>query len=315
MLRPHAPVWRALAGHVRWTAVCKTTPHMETPSTDAPSTIARAIMKEYTKPSFYGRDLPSFLVDLRTEEGRKRLVRTLGAGTAVPYLSLASTFHTQSEPAYCGLATLAIVLNALQVDPQRVWKTPWRWYAEELLECCSPLMAVKQRGITLLDFSCLARCNGCKIVTTYAERGSDDEYQKLRDCVARVCTGSPPDHPVPPERAWLPQKHLVVSFSRKALQQTGSGHFSPIAAYDPESDSVLVMDTARFKYPPYWAPLRRIYEAMLPLDPDTSKPRGWAELWWSPDSHDIRACCKRLGNNPMAMAAPRRNAHDPPPDE
>ena len=142
-------------GCVRWHT------HVQHPeagqmSNETPSTIARAIMTEYTKPSvwlqsfffslshlckllqgpllflfffppvlyrfinilyfqFYGRDLPAFLVDFRTDEGRKRLVRTLGEGTAAPYLALASTFHTQSEPAYCGLATLAIVLNALQV--------------------------------------------------------------------------------------------------------------------------------------------------------------------------------------------------------
>jgi hypothetical protein len=36
---------------------------------------------------------------------------------------------------------------------------------------------------------------------------------------------------------------LIASYNRKALKQTGSGHFSPIAAYDQESDSVLIMDT------------------------------------------------------------------------
>lgn len=44
-----------------------------------------------------------------------------------------------SEPAYCGLGTLAMVLNALAIDPQRIWKGPWRWFSEELLDCCSPL--------------------------------------------------------------------------------------------------------------------------------------------------------------------------------
>jgi glutathione gamma-glutamylcysteinyltransferase len=38
---------------------------------------------------------------------------------------------------------------------------------------------------------------------------------------------------------------LIASYSRRILKQTGSGHFSPIAAYDQESDSVLIMDTVR----------------------------------------------------------------------
>jgi hypothetical protein len=32
-----------------------------------------------------------------------------------------------------------MVLNALAIDPQRIWKGPWRWFSEELLDCCSPL--------------------------------------------------------------------------------------------------------------------------------------------------------------------------------
>lgn len=268
-------------------------------------------MNEYTKPSFYGRDLPAFLVDFRTEEGKTRLVRTLGGSTAAPYLALASTFHTQSEPAFCGLATLAIVLNALQVDPQRVWKTPWRWYAEELLECCEPLGRVKQHGITLGDFACLARCNGCHCDTTYADAASDHAYQQLRDAIVDVCSAVPESGA---SGALLPARHLVVSYARAALQQTGGGHFSPVAAWDPATESVLIMDTARFKYPPYWAPLRRVFEAMQPLDPTTQRPRGWAVLRRAPRTPDADLCCKQLGNNAMAKAAPRRAESDPPPD-
>lgn len=38
------------------------------------------------------------------------------------FFNLISHFQTQSEPAYCGLATLAMVLNALAIDPCRKWK-------------------------------------------------------------------------------------------------------------------------------------------------------------------------------------------------
>ena len=33
----------------------------------------------------------------------------------------------QDEPAYCGLASLAMTLNTLNIDPRRTWKGPWRW--------------------------------------------------------------------------------------------------------------------------------------------------------------------------------------------
>ncbi len=48
---------------------------------------------------------------------------------------------------------------------------------------------------------------------------------------------------------------LVASFSRKMLGQTGDGHFAAISGYNPEEDLVLVMDTAKFKYPAFWCPV------------------------------------------------------------
>ena len=56
---------------------------------------------------------------------------------------------TQDEPAFCGLASLATVLNALAVDPRRAWKGAWRWFHEGLLDCCRPLEDVKRDGINL----------------------------------------------------------------------------------------------------------------------------------------------------------------------
>lgn len=41
---------------------------------------------------------------------------------------------------------------------------------------------------------------------------------------------------------------------------TGDGHFSPIGGYSAQEDMVLILDTARFKYPPHWVPLRMLYE-------------------------------------------------------
>ncbi len=92
---------------------------------------------------------------------------------------------------HCGLATLAMVLNALQIDPRRLWKSPWRWFSEDLLDCCIPLevitkyyllmiitwqhhhyannnyyilyQTVKKQGITFSEFACLSKCNGSDV--------------------------------------------------------------------------------------------------------------------------------------------------------
>ena len=51
------------------------------------------------------------------------------------YFKLAEQFTTQQEPAYCGPASLIMVLNSLKVDPNKTWKGIWRWYSEEVLHC------------------------------------------------------------------------------------------------------------------------------------------------------------------------------------
>lgn len=54
-------------------------------------------------------------------------------------------FPLQDHPAYCGLGTLVMVLNALSLDPGRVWREgyPWRWYSEEMLDCCKSMQEVR----------------------------------------------------------------------------------------------------------------------------------------------------------------------------
>ena len=66
--------------------------------------------------------------------------------TAMP---LVGTAPLKAEPAYCGLGSLVVVLNALRIDPGREWKGPWRWFHEELLDCCKDLDTVKKEGGSL----------------------------------------------------------------------------------------------------------------------------------------------------------------------
>jgi hypothetical protein len=45
--------------------------------------------------------------------------------------------------------SLAMVLNTLQIDPRRAWKGPWRWFHEQMLDCCLPISRVAEEGILL----------------------------------------------------------------------------------------------------------------------------------------------------------------------
>jgi hypothetical protein len=171
-----------------------------------------------------------------------------------------------------------MVLNSLAVDPGQHWKGPWRWYSEKMLNCCVDMEDIKKAGITLRDFHCLALCQGLSVDLQYCDETSS--LDAFREAVERACVESNYDD----DEDDKPLEVMVVSYSRAILKQTGSGHFSPIAAYDKASDSVLILDTARFKYGAHWTKLPLIYDAMKPIDPDTSKSRGYALLSFVPDS-------------------------------
>ena len=47
------------------------------------------------------------------------------------------------------LRSLAMVLNTLQIDPRRAWKGPWRWFHEQMLDCCLPVARVAEVGMVL----------------------------------------------------------------------------------------------------------------------------------------------------------------------
>eukprot|EP00596_Hydrurales_sp_CCMP1899_P000986 CAMPEP_0119054200 /NCGR_PEP_ID=MMETSP1177-20130426/74913_1 /TAXON_ID=2985 /ORGANISM="Ochromonas sp, Strain CCMP1899" /LENGTH=294 /DNA_ID=CAMNT_0007034361 /DNA_START=202 /DNA_END=1086 /DNA_ORIENTATION=- len=85
---------------------------------------------------------------------------------------------------------------------------------------------------------------------------------------------------------------MIVSYNRRVLNQTGAGHFSPIAGYHEGKDMVLILDVARFKYPPHWVPLKLLYEAMQGVDEDTGKCRGYLLLRASAEMTE--RCCKEV---------------------
>ena len=255
--------------------------------------------------SFHKRVLPQNLTALSSPEGKKLFTESLVDGYAESYFPLAEQFLTQGEPAYCGLSTLVMVLNALSIDPNVRWKSGWRWFDDEMIMtgCCLDPKIIQEIGITMDQFKMMGRCNGAII----------DMFRPIP--TQAVLPSSPPDdsttshfqqqylqqHKAPKHkhrqhhvgdinlfrshvkqyvqlqegRSEFASAFLVVSYLRSALQQTGDGHFSPIAAYHMETDQVLILDVARFKYTPHWVSLEELYQAMTHIDTATDMSRGW----------------------------------------
>lgn len=211
-------------------------------------------------PTLYRRPLPTDAVGFSSPAGRQLFAEALASGGLDGYFRIAEQFHTQAEPEFCGLGSLVVALNALGIDPGRLWKGPWRWFSEELLDCCVSHEEVRRRGLDLDEVACLARCNGASVDLFRAET---TDAATWREALAAAARGD---------------EVLIAAYDRAALDQTGSGHFSPIGGYFAARDMVLVLDVARFKYPPHWIPAERLWQAMHPIDPTTGRSRGWISL-------------------------------------
>ncbi|CDY13129.1 BnaA09g16880D [Brassica napus] len=75
--------------------------------------------------SLYRRSLTSPpAIDFSSTDGKNIFKEAVQKGTMEGYFSLISYFQTLSEPAFSGLASLSVVLNALSIDSDRKWKGP-----------------------------------------------------------------------------------------------------------------------------------------------------------------------------------------------
>ena len=239
--------------------------------------------------TLYRRPLPADAVEFSSAAGRELFAEALASGGLDGYFRLAEQFHTQAEPEFCGLGSLVVALNALGIVPGRLWKGPWRWFSEELLDCCVSLEQVRRRGLDLDEVACLARCNGAAVDLFRADSSDGAAWRSALVAAARG------------------DGVLIAAYDRAALDQTGSGHFSPIGGYHAARDLVLVLDVARFKYPPHWIPAERLWTAMHPIDPATGRSRGWIALrrraggvslgfTLSCDGDDLKGFARRLSS-------------------
>lgn len=63
-----------------------------------------------------------------------------------------------------------------------------------------------------------------------------------------------------------PDARVLINYHRQGLGQVGGGHFSPLGSYHPPTDSFLIMDVAKYKYPPVWVGATTLFAALSGLD-------------------------------------------------
>ena len=198
-------------------------------------------------------------IALRSDAGRQMLLES----QANKFIDLSMYFVTQDNIAYCGVASSTMVLNASGVDrpissahgTYRLWTQEnfWTLAAQKAADRES----VRRQGMTLSTLGDLLTANGLDTELVYADKVSMDAFREkivasLKD---RSC-------------------YLLVNYYRAAIGQAGGGHISPIAAYHLGSDSVLVLDVARYRYEPVWVDIQTMWKAVSAIDPDSGHSRG-----------------------------------------
>ena len=206
--------------------------------------------------------LPADLVALPSEQGEALL---FGAEARSDFVPLSAQFVTQVNPAFCGPATIAMVLNALELPRPPSDATLGLGLFDQdnvfsaAAEAAKPRAEVLRGGMTLDDLGAFLGSYGLDVAVTYARDSSLDTF---RDTAVAGLNDR--------------DRFVLVNYLRSAMGQEKGGHISPLAAYDADTDRFLVLDVSRYKYPPIWVDAETLYGAMNTPDGDNGgKSRGF----------------------------------------
>jgi hypothetical protein len=209
------------------------------------------------------------LVGFNTPEGEKLLVESKSKEDFFP---LSMQFITQNNQAYCGVASMVMVLNGLQIPaPEAPQYKPYRVFTQENFfsndntkKVLTPEV-VSHQGMTLDQLGEFLASYGVKVNVYHATDISLEQFRKQAA-----------------ENLKQPQNFVLVNYLRKAIGQEKGGHISPLGAYNEQTDRFLILDVSRYKYPPVWVKATDLWKAMLTNDSSSNKSRGFVFVSKSP---------------------------------
>ncbi len=172
---------------------------------------------------------------------------------------------TQKTQAYCGVASMVMVLNALRAPaPSTPEYEPYHTFTQDNLlsestDAILPRDVLARQGMTLDQLGKLLALHPVAIEVHHAGDESLDAFRSAARDYLRT-----KDH------------FVLVNYLRKAIGQQVGGHISPLAAYDAQADRFLILDVARYKYPPVWVKASDLFDAMNTTDAaNDDKTRGY----------------------------------------
>ena len=179
--------------------------------------------------------LPEPLIGLNSERGARLLLES-EANRA--YWPLSIQFVTQKNQAYCGVASLVMVLNALGVPaPASPEFEPFKTFTQDNLlneetEKVLPKEVLSKIGMTLDQIGWILGTYSVTADVRHAADSNLDEFRKLAT-----------------ETLNTPNRYVLVNYLRRTIGQERGGHISPLAAYDADTDRFLVLDVSQVSSP------------------------------------------------------------------
>lgn len=192
--------------------------------------------------------LPKGLYALSSSEGQSRFLQSQHKAS---YWPLSAQLVTEAYGTYCGIASAVMVLNALKVPPPEDPAHPgfFEWTQRNIFTRSVrkhlPIKQINRVGMSLSQEAQLLAQFPLEAHFYYA---NSQKLITFRQQAIRAIDD--------------PNSAIIAHYSRRILHQAGIGHFSPLAAYDQATDSFLIMDVARYKYPPTWVPCKQLFRAM-----------------------------------------------------
>ena len=179
------------------------------------------------------------------------------------YWQLSTTFAVQNTQTYCSVASAITVLNAMPVrkpvDPAYApyaYFTQSNYFTPEVIKIISPQIVLSM-GMTREQMAETLALHGVKVKTLAGDTLNDEE---LRTLLQKVLGDD--------------GQFVLANYLRASLGQVGGGHWSALAAFDAQSDSVLILDVAKYKYAPVWVGISTLRQAIATTDIASNKARG-----------------------------------------
>lgn len=179
------------------------------------------------------------------------------------YWQLSPWFAEQINQTYCSVASAITVLNSMPikkpVDPvyaPNAYFTQSNYFTPAVIKVISPQTVLAQ-GMT--------RDEMVKTLVSQGVKASSIAGDEIDDKALRVLL----------QKALLDDGQFVmVNYLRTAVGQDGGGHWSVLAAYDAQSDRVLILDVAKYMYAPVWIEISTLRKAIATIDTTSNKARG-----------------------------------------